>query len=100
MRSINSLSGGEKCLTAMALLFAIFEVKPAPYCILDEMDAPLDDTNVERFVNVVKQFIDRCQFIIVTHNKRTMAIADMLFGVSMEEKGVSKMLSIEFSRAV
>lgn len=99
MRSINLMSGGEKCLTAMALLFAIFEVKPAPYCILDEMDAPLDDTNVERFVNVLKQFIDRCQFIIVTHNKRTMAIADVLFGVSMEEKGVSKILSMEFSHS-
>lgn len=98
MRSINLLSGGEKCLTALALLFAIFEVKPAPFCILDEIDAPLDDSNVERFVNVVKQFIDRCQFIIITHNKRTMAIADILFGVSMEERGVSKLLSIEFSR--
>jgi len=87
MRSINLLSGGEKCLTALALLFAIFEVKPAPFCILDEIDAPLDDSNVERFVNVVKQFIDRCQFIIITHNKRTMAIADVLFGVSMEERG-------------
>lgn len=97
MRSINLLSGGEKCLTAMALLFAIFEVKPAPYCILDEIDAPLDDSNIERFVNVVKQFIDRCQFIIITHNKRTMAIADILFGVSMEEKGVSKLLSLEFT---
>lgn len=96
MRSIHLLSGGEKCLTAMALLFAIFEVKPAPYCILDEIDAPLDDTNVERFINVVKQFIDRCQFIVITHNKRTMAMADMLFGVSMEERGVSKMLSIAF----
>lgn len=96
MRSISLLSGGEKCLTAMALLFAIFEVKPAPFCILDEIDAPLDDSNVERFVNVVKQFIDRCQFIIITHNKRTMAIADVLFGVSMEEKGVSKLLSLEF----
>lgn len=100
MRSISLLSGGEKCLTAMALLFAIFEVKPAPFCILDEIDAPLDDSNVERFVNVVKQFIDRCQFIIITHNKRTMAIADVLFGVSMEERGVSKLLSIEFTRDV
>lgn len=98
MRSINLMSGGEKCLTAMALLFAIFEVKPAPFCILDEIDAPLDDSNVERFVNVVKQFIDRCQFIIITHNKRTMAIADVLFGVSMEEKGVSKLLSMEFAK--
>ncbi len=98
MRSINLMSGGEKCLTAVALLFAIFEVKPAPFCILDEIDAPLDDTNVERFLNVVKQFTDRCQFIIITHNKRTMAIADRLFGVSMQERGVSKLLSMEFSK--
>lgn len=97
MRSISLLSGGEKCLTAVALLFAIFEVKPAPFCILDEIDAPLDDTNVERFVNVVKHFVDRCQFLIITHNKRTMAIGDVLFGVSMEEKGVSKLLSLEFA---
>jgi chromosome segregation protein len=97
MRSISLLSGGEKCLTAVALLFALFEVKPAPFCILDEIDAPLDDTNVERFVNVVKHFVDRCQFLIITHNKRTMAIGDILFGVSMEEKGVSKLLSLEFA---
>lgn len=97
MRSISLLSGGEKCLTAMALLFAIFEVKPSPYCILDEIDAPLDDTNIERFVNVVQQFIDRCQFIIITHNKRTMSIADRLYGVSMEEKGISKLLTLEFA---
>ncbi len=100
MRSINLLSGGEKCLTAMALLFAIFEVKPAPFCILDEIDAPLDDTNVERFVNIVKEFVDRCQFIIITHNKRTMAIADVLVGVSMEEKGVSKILTMDFSKSL
>ena len=99
MRSINLLSGGEKCLTALALLFAIFEVKPAPFCILDEIDAPLDDTNVERFVNVVKQFIDKCQFIIITHNKITMSIADTLFGVSMQERGVSKLLSIAFTNS-
>lgn len=97
MRSIHLLSGGEKCLTALALLFAIFEVKPVPFCILDEIDAPLDDSNVERFANVMKQFIDKCQFLIITHNKRTMTIADMLFGVSMQERGVSKILSMEFS---
>lgn len=97
MRSLSLLSGGEKCLTAMALLFAIFEVKSSPFCVLDEIDAPLDDSNVERFLNVVKQFIDRCQFIIVTHNKRTMALADRLYGVSMEEKGISKILFMEFS---
>lgn len=99
MRSIQLMSGGEKCMTAMALLFAIFEVKPAPFCILDEIDAPLDDSNVERFANVLKQFIDRCQFIIITHNKRTMSIADLLFGISMEEKGVSKVLSLTFAAA-
>ncbi len=87
MRSITLLSGGEKCLTALALLFSLFEVKPAPFCILDEVDAPLDETNVERFTNVLRQFIDRTQFLIVTHNKKTMAAANVLFGVSMEEKG-------------
>ncbi|MGK5594205.1 MAG: chromosome segregation protein SMC [Parachlamydiaceae bacterium] len=98
MRSLSLLSGGEKCLTAMALLFSIFEVKAAPFCILDEIDAPLDDSNIERFIKVVKQFVDRCQFIIISHNKQTMAIADRLFGVSMQEKGVSKLLAIEFEK--
>lgn len=98
MRAISLLSGGEKCLTALALLFSIFEVKPAPFCILDEVDAPLDDSNIVRFTNVLKQFIDRTQFIIVTHNKKTMAIADVLFGVSMEEKGVSKLISLVFEK--
>lgn len=97
MRSITLLSGGEKCLTAMALLFSIFEVKPSPFCILDEIDAPLDDSNVDRFAQMLQHFADRCQFLIITHNKKTMAIADVIFGVSMEEKGVSKLLSMEFS---
>lgn len=100
MRSIHLLSGGEKCLTAMALLFSIFEVKAAPFCILDEIDAPLDDTNVDRFCKMVKHFADRSQFILITHNKRTMAMADRLYGVSMEEKGVSKMLMMEFQKQI
>ncbi|MGZ3732405.1 MAG: chromosome segregation protein SMC [Parachlamydiaceae bacterium] len=99
MRSIHLLSGGEKCLTALALLFAIFEVKAGPFCILDEIDAPLDDSNVERFANIVKKFVDHTQFIIITHNKQTMSIADMLFGVSMEEKGVSKLLQMHLSKS-
>ncbi|MGE3953681.1 MAG: AAA family ATPase [Parachlamydiales bacterium] len=96
MRSIKLLSGGEKCLTAMALLFALFKVRPAPFCILDEMDAPLDDSNIARFLSVVRPFMEQTQFLIITHNKRTMAAADTLFGVSMEEKGVSKILSLQF----
>lgn len=95
-RTITLLSGGEKCLTALALLFAIFEVRPSPFCILDEIDAPLDDANVERFANVVRHFAHCCQFLIITHNKKTMSIGDLLFGISMEEKGVSKLLSLEF----
>jgi chromosome segregation protein len=94
MRAISLLSGGEKCLTALALLFSIFEVCPAPFCILDEVDAPLDDTNIDRFTTVLKQYIKKTQFIIVTHNKKTMSKADLLIGVSMEEKGVSKLLSL------
>ncbi len=98
MRSISLMSGGEKCLTALALLFSIFEVRPAPFCILDEVDAPLDDSNIGRFIMVLKQFIHKTQFIIVTHNKKTMATADVLFGVSMEEKGVSKLISLAFEK--
>lgn len=90
MRSITLLSGGEKCLTAMALLFAIFEVNPSPVCILDETDAPLDETNVGRFVEVLRSFLDRTQFVLITHNKKTMESAGVLIGVTMEERGVSR----------
>ena len=99
MKSISLLSGGEKCLTALALLFAIFEVKPAPFCILDEVDAPLDDSNIERFTNVLAKFIHKTQFIVVTHNKKTMSICDALYGVSMEERGVSVLISLAFETA-
>lgn len=97
MRSIQLLSGGEKCLCAIALLFALFETQSIPFCILDEIDAPLDDTNIERFTNVLKQFVKNNQFIIITHNKRTMAVADNLLGVSMQEKGVTKIVPLTFN---
>jgi chromosome segregation protein len=94
--SIDLLSGGEKTLTAIALLFAIYLVKPSPFCILDEVDAPLDDSNIDRFIRIIRRFSDNTQFIIVTHNKRTMEAANALYGVTMEEEGVSKILSVRF----
>ncbi len=95
--SIDLLSGGEKTLTATALLFAIYLVKPSPFCILDEVDAPLDDANIGRFIRLIKKFSDNTQFIIVTHNKLTMEAAETLYGVTMEEEGVSKLVSVRFS---
>ncbi len=95
--SISLLSGGEKTLTAIALLFAIYLVKPSPFCILDEVDAPLDDSNIDRFTNMLDQFSDNTQFIVVTHNKRTMEAAAALYGVTMEESGVSKLVSVRFN---
>ncbi|MFQ5991048.1 MAG: chromosome segregation protein SMC, partial [Nitrospiraceae bacterium] len=94
LKSISMLSGGEKTLTAMALLFASFLIRPTPFCILDEIDAPLDEENIGRFVDVLQQLAERAQFIVVTHNKRTMGVADSLFGVTMEEPGVSKLVSV------
>lgn len=94
MQNIELLSGGEKALTAVSLLFAIFLVKPSPFCVLDEVDAPLDEANVGRFNNAVREMTDRSQFIIVTHNQATMEIADRLCGVTMEEPGVSKLVTV------
>lgn len=96
--SIDMLSGGEKTLTAIALLFAIYLVKPSPFCILDEVDAPLDDSNVDRFVNLIKRFSNNTQFLIVTHNKRTMEAADYLYGITQQEEGISKVVSVELNR--
>ena len=90
LQSITLLSGGERSMTAVALLFSIYMIKPSPFCVLDELDAPLDESNIGRFVKVLYRFIDRSQFIIVTHSKRTMARADVMYGVTMEEFGVSK----------
>lgn len=95
--SIELLSGGEKTLTATALLFAIYLVKPSPFCILDEVDAPLDDANVDRFTRIIKEFSKSTQFITVTHNKRTMEAAETLYGVTMQDEGVSKLVSVRFN---
>jgi chromosome segregation protein len=94
--SIGQLSGGEKTLTATALLFAIYLIKPAPFCILDEVDAPLDDANVGKFTKMIKQFSENSQFIIVTHNKQTMGAVDVIYGVTMQEPGVSKLVPVDF----
>ncbi|MBX9784338.1 MAG: chromosome segregation protein SMC [Chitinophagaceae bacterium] len=94
--SITQLSGGEKTLTATAMLFAIYLIKPAPFCILDEVDAPLDDANVGKFTNMIRKFSENSQFIIVTHNKQTMSAVDVIYGVTMQEAGVSKLVPVDF----
>jgi len=94
--TLNQLSGGEKALTATAFLFAIYLIKPAPFCILDEVDAPLDDANVGKFTQMIRKFSDNSQFIIVTHNKQTMASVDVIYGVTMQEPGVSKLVPVDF----
>ena len=94
--SINQLSGGERTLTATALLFAIYLIKPAPFCILDEVDAPLDDANVGKFTKMIREFSENSQFIIVTHNKMTMSTVDVIYGVTMQEPGVSKLVPVDF----
>ena len=95
--SIELLSGGEKTLTAIALLFAIYLVKPSPFCILDEIDAPLDDANIDRFTKIIEDFSRETQFIVVTHNKRTMEAAQILYGVTMQDEGISKLVSVRFN---
>ena len=98
LQSIQLLSGGEKALTAMALMFAIFKYRPSPFCLLDEIDAPLDDVNIGRFVDMLRGLQDRTQFVLVTHNRKTMEIADRLYGITMEEPGVSKLISVDMAQ--
>tara|TARA_Y100000588_G_scaffold356809_1_gene413452 strand:- start:14023 stop:17745 length:3723 start_codon:yes stop_codon:yes gene_type:complete len=97
LKTLALLSGGQKTMTAVALLFAIYMVKPSPFCLLDELDAPLDDANIGRFVSMLQKFTEFSQFIIITHNKRTIASSDSIFGVTMQEKGVSKLVSMRFN---
>jgi chromosome segregation protein len=99
LQNVLLLSGGEKALTALALLIAVFRYQPSPFCILDEVDAPLDEANVGRFINMLREMGTETQFIVVTHNRKTMETGSVLYGVTMQEPGVSKLVSVRWDQA-
>ncbi len=100
LQSVSLMSGGERALTGLALLFAIFYFRPSPFCVLDEVDAPLDDANIHRFLRVLRELTTQTQFLVITHNRKTMEAADVLYGVTMEEPGLSKLVSVNLAAAV
>jgi chromosome segregation protein len=97
LQAVTLLSGGERALTGLALLFAIFYFRPSPFCVLDEVDAPLDDANIHRFLRVLRELTEQTQFLVITHNRKTMEAADVLYGVTMEEPGLSKLVSVNLA---
>jgi chromosome segregation protein len=100
LQAVSLMSGGERALTGLALLFAIFYFRPSPFCVLDEVDAPLDDANIHRFLRVLRELTSQTQFLVITHNRKTMEAADILYGVTMEEPGLSKLVSVNLAAAV
>ena len=99
LHRLATLSGGERALTGLALLFAIFYYRPSPFCVLDEVDAPLDDANIHRFIRVLRELCSQTQFVVITHNRKTMEAADVLYGVTMQEPGLSRLVSVKLTDA-